>query len=139
MATPQASARDRKKSLSCGDDPKGRPQSHRTGAGRSLGIGTIKTAAIGIGFECLGYSDDGLSGAQGQHAIRLDDPCKALEDAGFGLLVEVDQNVSAEYHIERTKMREVCSRLSCRCCTIARISELSCHRSPTWVKCLTSI
>ena len=48
-----------------------------------------------------------ISGAQGQHAIGLDHRRKPLEDAGFGLLVEIDQNVSAENHVERTKMRKI--------------------------------
>ena len=31
-----------------------------------------------------------------------------------------------------------CSRLSWRCCTMPRISALSCQSSPIWVKCFTS-
>ena len=55
--------------------------------------------------------DHGFGGAQRQQAVGLEQPGKALEDAGLGVLVEIDQDVAAENHVERSEMRKVLQQI----------------------------
>ena len=84
-----------------------RHQRCRASARRSIGIWTIDPAPVRTGFERIGYSNDGFGGTQRHHAIGLDASRKALEYAGLGLLVEIDQNVTTEDHVERADMGEI--------------------------------
>src|SRR5258705_13089744 len=81
---------------------RGRHHRDEACAGRPDRVRTVKPAPLRIGLEGIGYSDDGFSRAQRQDAIGLDHPGKAIEDADLGLLIEINQDVAAEDHVERS-------------------------------------
>src|SRR5690242_2200595 len=60
-----------------------------------------------MGLESVRNANDRLGRAQHHEAVRLDHSCKTLEDPDLGVLVEIDQHVSAEDHVEASKMAEV--------------------------------
>src|ERR1700734_370116 len=53
----------------------------------------------------------GFSGAQRQYAIGFNHPCKAVEDPGLGVLIEIDQDVAAEDHIEGAEMGKIVQQI----------------------------
>src|SRR3954464_13693195 len=78
---------------------------------RSIGTWTIDTAPVRTGFERVGYPNHRFRSPQGQHAVGLDASCKAVEYPGLGRLVEIDQNVTTEDHVERAEMGEVLQQI----------------------------
>src|SRR5204862_2607266 len=70
-------------------------------------VWAIKPAPVGIWLEGIGDADHGFSRAQRQYAIGFEYLCDALEDMGLGVLVEIDQHVAAEDHVEGAEVGEV--------------------------------
>ena len=48
---------------------------------------------------------------QRQHSRRVRASLQAVEDAGLGVLVEIDQHVAAEDHVEGAEMEEVVQQI----------------------------
>src|SRR5262249_6094345 len=67
----------------------------------------VEAALLGQRFERVGQADDGLGRAQHEKAVRSHDLGKTLEHVDLGLLVEIDQHVAAEHHVERAELREI--------------------------------
>src|ERR1035437_9808973 len=82
-----------------------------TRARRSGGVRAIKPASLRTGLEDVGDSDNGFGGTQRQYAVGFEHLCKAIEDAGLGVLVEIDHDVAAENHVERSKMRKILQQI----------------------------
>src|SRR5271169_5191517 len=78
-----------------------------TSAPGSRGVRDVKSAPLRIWLEGVGYPDHGFGRAQHQHAIGFEHPRKPIEDASLGFLVEIDQDVATENHIERSKMGKI--------------------------------
>ena len=61
--------------------------------------------------EGIRNADHGLGRTQHHEAIRLGRLRKALEDAGLGLLIEIDQDVAAKDYIETSEVAEVLQQI----------------------------
>ena len=75
--------------------------------GRALAIGRVEAAPVRHRLEAVGQADHRLGRAEHEIAVALGDARDAVEHADLGLLVEIDQHVAAEHHVERAEMREI--------------------------------
>ena len=64
----------------------------------------VEAALVGDRLEAIGQPDHGLGGAEHQKAVALGDVGDALEHADLGRLIEIDQHVAAEHHVEPAEM-----------------------------------
>src|SRR5215218_1498511 len=67
----------------------------------------IETSSVRVGFERIGQPDHGLCRAQHQKAVRLARSRKPVQYADLGVLIEVDQYVAAEDHVEHAELGEI--------------------------------
>src|SRR5260221_562921 len=81
------------------------------GAGLRL---NIEPTLVGNELEAACETDDGLGPAKRQEAVTLGDVGDAIEHRGFGGLIEIDQHVAAEHHIESAEMRKVVEQVERR-------------------------
>src|SRR6266700_3585087 len=89
------------------------PLRHRrtTTLRRPIGVGLVEAAPIRIGTERVGNPDHGFGRPQHQHAVGLERFGDALEDRDLGILVEIDQDVAAEDHVELAEMGKVLQQI----------------------------
>ena len=74
-------------------------------------VGSVEPPPLRKGLEGIGNPDDGFGGAQRQYAVGFDRPCKAIEYRGLGVLIEIDQDVAAEDHVEGPEMGKILQQI----------------------------
>src|SRR6266851_630068 len=71
----------------------------------------IETAAFRIGFEDVGQPDHRFGCSQHEEPVRFGRLGEAVENVDLGVLIEVDQNVAAENHIEDPELGKILQQI----------------------------
>ena len=74
-------------------------------------MGPVKAAAFRTGFEGFAQPDHRFRRTQHQEPVRLRYPGEAVEDVDLGILVEIDQHVAAEHHIENSELGKIVQQI----------------------------
>src|SRR5262249_24327665 len=71
----------------------------------------IQSTLVGQRFERVREADHSLGGAEHQIAIVRHLPRDTVEHGNLGVLIEVDQDVPTEHHIESAQRREIIEQI----------------------------
>src|SRR6266566_4071090 len=83
----------------------------RLGRRRARTAGLIQTAPFRIRLEDIGQPDHGFGCSQHEETVRLSRFGETVEDVDLGVLIEVDQNVPAENHIEDPELGKIVQQI----------------------------
>src|SRR5665213_956219 len=78
---------------------------------RARTAGPIETAALRIGLEDVGQPDHRFGCAEHEKAVRFGHLGKAVEYVDLGVLIEIDQNVAAEDHVESSELGKIVQQI----------------------------
>src|SRR5262249_2130441 len=74
-------------------------------------VGNVEAALVGDGLERLGKADDGLGSPEHQKAIVRHLKCDPIEYGDFIVLIEIDEHVTTEHHIEIAQCRKIIKQI----------------------------
>src|SRR5262245_63392920 len=72
----------------------------RLGGMLAPGCRNVKPAPVGERLECVGQAYDGLGGPKHKVSVVRHLARNAVEHGGLGVLIEIDQHVSAKHDVE---------------------------------------
>jgi len=79
---------------------------------RGLGfVALSRPPRLACDLEAFDETDDGLGGAEHQIAVTRGDARQAIEHVDLGLLVEINQHVTAEDDVELAELDEIAEQI----------------------------
>src|SRR5262245_13935361 len=76
------------------------------------GSRNVKPAPVGERLECVGQAYDGLGGPKHKVSVVRHLARNAVEHGGLGILIEIDQHVSAKHDVECAQRGEVVKEIA---------------------------
>src|SRR5215510_15445364 len=76
------------------------------------GSRNVKPAPVGERLECVGQAYDGLGGPKHKVSVVRHLARNAVEHGGLGILIEIDQHVSAKHDVECAQRGEIVKEIN---------------------------